>query len=211
MNLLDPSLLGGIISGLATIATGLLAIFIFKTQKKDEKINAAISILTEIRNAENQIANISEKVNSNNTIDLPSILQTNSWKKSSHLFAKDLDEDELKLINRFYSSCEIIEDLINRQNNFVWVAAEERAKTTQKLLAKNHVEFQREVVANGKDVEVARKTFEAIKKGITEYYTEDDYFYAPVKTSNGLKLEITKFTNLTITTCGAKLKKIATS
>src|ERR1017187_6874848 len=94
---------------LITLATGLIAIGVYKSQKADEKVNAATSILFEVRTAEAQASIISDKLHSNNTQDLPSVLPANSWRKFSHLFAKDFDEDELKLVNAFYSSCEDIE------------------------------------------------------------------------------------------------------
>jgi len=41
----DPSFVGSLVGGIATLLTGLIAIRVFKLQKADEKINASISIL----------------------------------------------------------------------------------------------------------------------------------------------------------------------
>ncbi len=207
---IDSPFFGGLIAGIATLATGWIAIRVFKLQKRDEKVNAAISILFEIRDAEDKVKIISEKLHTNNTNDLPSILPTNSWRKYSHLFAKDFDEDELKLVNNFYNSCGIIEELVNKQNNFFWIATEERARVAQRLLADIHLEFQKDMVTGGADSEAANKTkFDRQRLGITKFYTDEEYLYTPSKTANGLKFQVNNFQNITTTTCGAKLKKLA--
>lgn len=191
-----------------TAIVGSLALFIYTKQKEDEKTNAALSILFEVRNAEENLEILRGKINSSDTIDLPSVLPVNSWVKYSHLFAKDFDNDELKLMNNFYNTCVTIEDLSNRQNDFIWVAAEERARTAQRLLGDIHVEFQRDV-SNGISLEDAQNKFNNEKQGITQFYGDEGYFYAPKKTIQGLEFEITKFQKVTTTTCGSKLKKLA--
>ena len=193
-----------------TFVVGSLAFYIYAKQKIDEKVNAAVSILFEIRNAEEKIEIIREKLNSSNKIDLPAVLPVNSWIKYSHLFAKDFDEDELKLLNIFYNCCSNVEDLINRQNNFIWVAAEERAKTAQKLLGEIHVEFQRDI-SNGVTSTDAGTKFKNQKEGITKFYGDEDYFYAAQKPIAGLGFEVARFQKITTTTCGAKLKNLANS
>jgi hypothetical protein len=204
---IDPIILAGVITGLFTLATGWFAIKVFKLQKSGEKTNAAISILFEVRNAEEKIEVIREKLNSNSSFDLPSVLPTDSWRKYSHLFAADFDEDELKLLNSFYTACGLIEDLVGRQNNFIWVAAEEKARTAQRLLGEIHVELQRDASAPAAIADAHAK-FAREREGITKYYGDEQYLYAPQKTLEGLKFGIGRFQKVTTTTCGAKLKTI---
>ncbi|SEL62436.1 hypothetical protein SAMN04488505_102704 [Chitinophaga rupis] len=192
-----------------TFVVGCLAIYIYTEQKKDEKTNAAISILFEIRNAEEQVSIILERLNQGGQLDLPAVLQTNSWQKYSHLFAKEFDLDEFKAISDFYNTCDIIEDLVERQNNFVWFAAEERAKTAQRLLGEINLEFQRDIFNQTHTPETAQQKFNAERESITKYYTDDGYFYAPQKCLDGLRLAVSQLQKLTITTLGSKLKKIA--
>lgn len=206
--LINSPFVGGLVAGIATLGTGWFAIRVFRLQKQDEKTNSAISILFEIRNAEGKIDVIREKLNSGSTIDLPAVLPMNSWARYSHLFAKDFDSDELKLVNTFYNSCAVIEDLASRQNNFVWTAAKERAETAQRLLGDIHIEFQKEITT-GTPLDTAKTKFDAEKRAITEFYTDEAYFYAPKKTLEGLRFEIDRFEKVTTSTCGAKLKQLA--
>ncbi len=150
-------------SGLATLATGLIAIAVYLWQKQSEKVNAAVSIIFEIRNAETNVDIVSEKINSNSMNDLPSVLPTNNWKKYSHLFAKDFDEDEFRMINTFYNSCVLIEDLIVKQNNFIWIATEERARVAQKLLGDIHIQFQKDHHDAGNDEEKKKTALETFR------------------------------------------------
>jgi hypothetical protein len=209
MEFINSPFFGGVIAGLTTLATGLIAIWVFKSQKKDEKINAAVSILFEVRNAENNVDIISEKLNSNSAFDLPRVLPSNSWKKYSHLFARDFDEDEFRLINTFYSSCEFIEDLAERQNEYVWIAAEERARVAQQLLGDIHQECQRDSIGNEEQKAKAPEKFSKLRDSLTKFYTEEDYFYAPKRPLVGLKFSIDHLQKITCTTCGSKLKKLA--
>ncbi len=209
LTFVNSPLFGGLVTGLATLATGFFAIKVFKLQKADEKVNAAISILFEVRNAEEKVDIIQDKLNANSSADLPSVLPRNAWIKYSHLFAKDFDSDELKLMNSFYSSCGTIEALVNRQNNFIWVAADERARTAQRLLGDVHIEYQKDIVQGVPEID-AKTKFDAQSTAIKQFYTDEEYFYAPRKTLDGLKFEIERFSKVTTTTCGAKLKKMAT-
>lgn len=198
--------------GIATLATGLIAIFVYLSQKKSEKINAAVSIIFEIRNAESKVNIISEKINSSSMNDLPPVLPVNNWKKYSHLFAKDFDEDEFRMINTFYNSCEQIEDLVTRQNNFLWIATEEKGKVMQNLLGKIHTQLQEEIANAGNDdakKKSATDKFNSMRMGITKKYGDEDYFFTPNKTLSGLKFAVDHLPRITATTAGAKLKKLA--
>ena len=118
-------------SGIATILAGLGAIMAYWMHKRDEKNNAAKIILSEIRNAEQQILKIK---NDGVVSDYSSVLSFNSWQKYAHLFVKILDRDELDLINNFYIACVLSEREINRLKSFLPLAMEEKAKALQQQL-----------------------------------------------------------------------------
>lgn len=194
------------IIALVTLLVGSLAIAIYTKQKTDEKTNAATTVLLEIRNAESKVDTIIDKLDKNNAVDLPSVLPVNSWRKYSHLFVKDFDLDDIQLLNTFYSACEVIEDLVSRQNNFVWITTEERAKTVQRILANIHDDFQKEYLT---DRTVAQKKFDDRKQALGDFYSNETLSYAPDKILRGLKFQTQNLKRITSTPCGAKLKELA--
>lgn len=188
-------------AGLATILTGAVVIFIYFWQKKDSKIQAAKVLLTEIRIAEDRIDQIRDKIISDSTMDLPSVFPTENWKKYSHLFVRDFDQDELKLLNNFYDFGELIEDFAKRNNNYFWITTEERARVTVQKIAK----FVDESfgTTNPDDNVLKRRNY--ISKGMDMY----NQIYAPKKTLDGIRDYLPKIPKITTSSCGIKLKKIA--
>lgn len=99
--------------GAVTLIVGLFAIYLYLTQKKDTKRNAAKLILQEIRYAEQQIRN--HRVNSDSNYYLADkLLPTNSWNKNVHYFIKEIEESEIDLISRFYSHSQYLDTLIEK-------------------------------------------------------------------------------------------------
>jgi len=180
--------------GLATLATGAVAIWVFFSQKKENKTQAATILLQEVRDAEGKIESISEIIFTESGGDLPQVLPVNSWRKYSHLFARDFDQDQLKAINDFYSKCEIIQEMVLKQNNFFWINAEERARVYQQTLAR--------LIADGK----GRAD---IDKFLQDFNSEGKNSYTPVKTINIIRHFIENFQKLTPTSIADKLKKLA--
>lgn len=189
-----------------TFLVGSFALFIYLKQKSDERTNAATTVLLEIRSAESKIDIIIDKLDKKNSTDLPQVLPVNSWRKYSHLFVKNFDLDEIQLLNSFYSSCEIIEDLSNRQNNFVWVTTEERARAVQNILATIHDDFQKDSVAGDP---LAKHRFDSRKIGLGEFFMNEGLSYAPEKILSGLRYQTQNIKRITTTPCGAKLKQLA--
>ena len=98
--------------GMVTICVGLFAFRVYGIQKEDEKKNAAIIVLMEIRNAENSIKTMREKkLIAGYSL---SVLPVSSWSKFSHLFVRDLDADELNSLNDFYRNCSLVEGLLRK-------------------------------------------------------------------------------------------------
>ncbi len=187
--------------GLATIFTGAGVYIIFLIQKRNSKIQAALVLLTEIRTAEEMIDQIRDKILDKTTIDLPSVLPTNSWKKYSHLFVGDFDQDELKHINSFYNYGELIGEFAQRNNNYLWIVTEERAKVMVNKIA--------ELISDSfgtqtPDADIVNKR-DYIIKGLDMYNLP----YTPQKTLDGMKDYISKIQKITTSNSGLKLKKLA--
>lgn len=100
---------------LVTFLSVVSAIWVYKKQKNDEKIKAARIILIEILDTENLLDII--KTNGINLINIRYVIPTNSWKRCKHLFAIDLDESGLKLVDNFYSQYELLNRELNEAYN----------------------------------------------------------------------------------------------
>ena len=178
-------------AGLATILTGAVVIHIYLRQKREEKVQAARIIIQEIREAEDKVDIVTEKMHSGATNNLPPVLPVNNWRKYSHLFAKDFDQDELKLINGFYSNCEIIHDMVGKQNNFFWITTEERARVVQNKLADL-------LFSEAQNVDT-----------LLDKYSRHPYSYAPQRTLDEITFAIGQFKKISIASCGQKFKHLS--
>lgn len=183
-----------------TSVVGSIALFLYLKQKSDEKMQAARVLLIEIRSAEERITQIKNMMSGGDKDDFPMVFTTSSWKKYSHLFISDFDQDELKLINNFYDYGELLEEFCKRDNNFFWIRTEERARVVENFSATL-------ILSNEKD---KSKEGEDISKEIIEKISNHNLGgYAPQKTILKIKTYADKISYITITSVGEKLKKLA--
>lgn len=190
-------------SGLATILTGVVVIWIYFKQKDDKKSQIARLILLEVRTAEEKIMQTKNQIENGSTVDLPSVLPLNSWEKYAYLFVSDFDNDEIKLISSFYEFCGTIEDFAKRDNNFFWVTTEERARVVQAMLGKVIDEGYSKAESD-RDLYISEK-----KAFISAAFDKHGLVYSPQKPVNEIKSYLNKIQTITTSTCGAKLKKLA--
>ena len=191
-------------TAIATLITGVFVITAYKWQQNLNKIQAARVLLTEIRIAEDRIIQIKDKIDSKNLQDLPPVFPTKSWKMYAHLFVSDFDQDELKLINSFYDYGELIEEFAKRNNDYFWANTEERARVTVQRLG----QFIEEAFNNAGTVnpdEFVKQKRDFLSTGFDNYNLP----YAPVKTTEGIKTYLSKIQNITVSSCGIKLKRLA--
>ena len=112
-------------SPIVTLFVGGLAIYLYYKQKIENKRDAAKLILQEIRYAEQQIRSFRD---SGSYPLSTKLLPTNNWHNKINLFIKDLNESEIDLISRFYSTASYIDTLVNKisdqkNNSVIPVAA----------------------------------------------------------------------------------------
>ena len=170
------------------------AILIYKNQKKDEKIKAARIIIVEIADAESLLDSI--KVSGViNLTNIRQVISTNSWAQCKHLFAKDLDERGLKLIDNFYSQCELVNRELNESYNLpsYWI---DKAK----IVAERHAVFSE----NSKN-----KTEYESKKESLKLFEEDGYFWQPNAPKQQMIERVKLIQYISTTPIAEKLKKIA--
>jgi hypothetical protein len=188
---------------ITTIGTAFVAWLVYQAKIKGDKIQAARVLITEIRIAEERIDQMRNKMNDEVPSDLPLIFPTKSWKKYSHLFISDFDQDELKLLNAFYDYGELTEEYAKRDNDFFWVATEERAKVTVQKIA----EFACEAIAGAvvnKDQFVQNK-----RNDLSSLLDRNNALYSPSKSVNVIKKILPNIPKITTSSCGLKLKKLA--
>ncbi|MFC1644997.1 hypothetical protein ACFL08_03150 [Patescibacteria group bacterium] len=190
-------------NGIATILTGAIAWFVYWLKKKNEKVQAARVLLTEIRIAEVNIEKIKDKIDDGKSLDLPLVFPTRNWKKYAHLFISDFDQDELRMINSFYDYGEAIEDSIKRDDNYFWITAEERGRVMVQKLAK-FIDESFDQDAENRDKYVKDKR-DYLSIGFDEYNIP----YYPKRTFDYINKCLPKIKNITTSSCGVKLKKIA--
>lgn len=100
-----------IISTLVTLCVGLFAIYLYLKERNDRKRDVAKLILQEIRCAEQKMRKYRDILQYN---FYDNLLPTNTWKDNIHLFVKDLTENQLDLINDFYSKAIYIGNIIQK-------------------------------------------------------------------------------------------------
>ncbi len=97
------------------IGVGTLALVVYKLQKKSEKRNAAILVISQINELKEKVGRIVEII-SNNQLNATGIYETldilddNQWNKYKHLFVGDIDSNSIRIINDFYEGVSLIRE-----------------------------------------------------------------------------------------------------
>lgn len=147
----------------------------------------------EIRHAEKIIEQIKK-----GTMSIPfgdSLLPTNNWEKNNYLFIKNLDRDELDLINNFYNQCSQIDKSITQLS--VSTQLEQKASCIHQTLAQIAKES------------IGQADFDNKKKNFLNIIEKDPYSFSPRAPKDRIAMALNNLINVTTSTAGNKLKKIA--
>jgi len=193
---------GNLFQTIVLFITGLIGIYVYFLGKRVEKKNAAQIILMELRNAEKTIQNIkaASVITATETI-----MATNSWSKYNHLFVDVLDQDELDLINRFYSQAEFAEEQRKRIVNVIPMAMEEKIRAVQSALVDMALQKA------SKSVDESEKWYKQTKELFIQQINDEIFTFTPNFPQEQLKLLLMNMLVVTTSSVGVKLKKIATS
>lgn len=179
---------------LITLTVGGFAIGLYIRQKRDFKRDAANIILMEIRHAEKEAERMKAVgVESSNTVKI--ILPTNNWIKHNYLFIKDLDRDELDLINNFYNQCSAIDGALSQMS--ISKQLEQKGSCIHNIL-----------VQIAKDA-ISQADFDNKKKNFLDIIHDEAYVFRPDAPLNTIIKGLNNLTMITTSTAGGKLKKIA--
>lgn len=179
---------------LATIIAGLFAFIVYLWHRRDEKRNAAIILLAEIRFAENAI----NQIRTTSTIsDLVSVMDGGHWKEYQHLFATSLDRDDIELINNFYATCNAIEERIKFLRGCLTQSMTEKIRLTQ------------EKILDLADKAIDANSFTSEQKRVFDLFWTDRNWFEPSAPKNTVLDLVRQVQPITTTTTGRKLKRIA--
>jgi hypothetical protein len=195
-----------ILVAFATFLVGVVAIYLYITQKRDYKRDTANIILMEIRNAENIIAGIKQGAPMNSkTILLP----TNNWAKNNYLFINDLDGDELNAVNNFYNQCSIIDKSLSELD--ISIQLEQKANHIHNKL----VEMAREITKgysyalSVSELENLRNAFNIQKNNFLEIINKEGWSFSPDDPKREILRALDSIEKITTSSVGNKIKKIA--
>lgn len=88
-----------------TLLVGLVALEVYRRQKRDEKKNAARILLVEIENAERQLSVIRESGNDKTLSENSRLMSSSSWEKYRHMFGQNFTSREWDTVSDFYNRC----------------------------------------------------------------------------------------------------------
>lgn len=178
------------------LLTGLMALVIYFVNKTSEKKDAARIIINEIRLAEKAIVEIK---NSKMITELSVILPNNTWQFKKHLFLKNLDQDELDLINDFYYKCAHAE----RYRKLVYDIRNNAINTKASYLQQKLVDSMYESCKSEKD------NYAAIKKMLIDKANNETWLFTPNTPMESIIQYIENITPISPTNVGKVIKKIA--
>lgn len=183
---------------LTTILTIGGAIFLYIRQKEENKQQIATLLVNDIRNAQSAIQIVRDSLE-NRIIPEITVLPENNWKKFSHLFSKNLDQDETALLNKFFSDVERVSYVVTQANNMLLVTISDRDAAIQTANIN--------IVANSKNFMQASKKI-AIFDGILNQQISTSA-YIPSGFYTKLDQYLPGVPDILSAAVGRKLKKIA--
>lgn len=194
MNIIIKLLDSSFFIALITLLVGSFAIGLYITQKRDYKRDSASIILMEIRHAEQVIDRMKASgIEISNATHI--LLPTNNWAKYNYLFIKDLDRDELDLINNFYNQCSVIDNALSQMS--ISKQLEQKGSYIHNIL-----------VLIAKDA-ISKADFDNKKNNFLELIQKETYVFRPNAPITTIIQGLNSLAGITTSTAGNKLKKIA--
>ncbi len=190
---MDWNFFENIFNGFATLATALTALIIYLYNRRDRKVEAASILLNEINIAEREINNIKQnKAISDYTFIIPS----SHWEEFQHLFTKNFDSDELRVISDFFKSCSLAEESTSLLKSYLPIATNKKSTYVQEKLLDLMEKY------------AETKEYEKEKDRILKIFHAENYFFLP----NDPKTKLVEYTqninSISLTSIGTKLKDI---
>lgn len=206
------------ITSLVTFVVGIVAFIVYIWQKRDNKKLAANAILFEIKNAEKSIKEANNNLKKNFLSEELFTMQYESWSKYRHLFVKDFDRDEWDAVTDFYNKCRLFDETVSYNKTFFQKDEEQIRINKQRIVAdytKEAVDAMMQVNDDdpNKESMAAKITSEFVDKtkrfDDTYMGRQDLVMYSPNKPVNDAKIYLADLKQISNTSIGIKLKKMA--
>jgi hypothetical protein len=191
-----------IFSGLATLLSVAAILLVYWFKKRNEKIDGARVLLMEIRNAEKTISEIK---NTQAVSEASFVLPVASWQKLQHFFIKDLDNDELTLLNDFYNLCSLAQKEIDRMKGFLPTSNEEKTRLTQRKL----MELAEKYKASENNFEKGSDYMKERTAILDNLFYQENSLFQPNISSLRVMTYLQNIRYVSTSSCGQKLKNIA--
>lgn len=198
-----------LVTTIATVLAGIVALFVYWKQKRDKKRDIANALLAEIRSAEVAIERIKDYIRDNDKVDISiKVVEYNSWSKHRYIFSGDLDEDQWREISNFYSNAELLDDVI-RQANAVFESNADKIRSNMQRVLADLVEVT--VINSSKDTIADLKRLNEKLAVFDQIYDDKkgDFVYTPMKYINDAKRLLSDLHLISTTSTGDKIKRLA--
>jgi len=221
-DLLEPFFGSNLFLAVATYVAGYIGFRIYKSQKQDEKRNAANIIVLEIERAEKGLTNltVSDPIPSMDSGNIIVLMPTVSWDNYKHLFIADFvnRRAEWEKITDFYTLCAQYDESVVQNAKVLSRNTIERAVNYQRILANlagKHAIDRMEITDTDELIKDQQKYLLKRQKISEEVIGSNDYGadlrqYTP-KLYNQRASEILGIIdrNISVSTAGQEIKKIA--
>ena len=195
------------ISAGVTLLVGLIALEVYRRQKRDEKKNAARIILVEIENAERQLSIIKEN-NNGNISENPRLMTSSSWEKYRHLFGRDFTPREWDTISDFYNRCLQYDKAVEYDDSSFYHDIEAFRTSINNALALGALTIV--TSDGGMTKEEISTEYGRIKDNLVGAYMDNLHMYSPNKPVNVAARALSELnSNLSLTSVGDKLRKLS--
>jgi hypothetical protein len=203
---------------LVTGVVGVVALYIYKNQRKDIKQEAALALYYEVKSAEEHLADIKEKFFSEEQPSIrenKTVMDYESWNKFKHLFTQTLKPEEWKSVDEFYRNCLAYDNAVKTEATYFLKYTDRIGNKIAEYSQEKLETFHQENISNAKnpksdnqvstEIEILRKDFIAFQALLRE-----TSFYSPKKQLNDARKALVKLnTGMTSSPAGIKLGEIA--
>jgi hypothetical protein len=206
--------------GIITLAVGTVAFSIYRKQQRDTKRDAANVILLEMESAEQQLQVITQNQSAGSLAENIYLMKNSSWDKFRYHFVRDFDRNEWDKITDFYNKCLQYDAAVTYHSSYFAGNVDMTQMHLLRIQADYASEYAHDIAkADSQEKrDVIREAYEKKKQTFINSYgvveSADNftspYFYNPQKPVIEAKQVLeTIETNLSLTSVGIKLKKMA--